>query len=93
MIVIYKTGDWVFNKKNQTRGFIVASTHHASVVTYIRNGHFVTSNSSTENLEKLDEQLQSDELMELMDMALELRDREWFRELTVQIGKAKECAE
>ncbi len=31
--------------------------------------------------------------MELMDMALELRDREWFRELAVQIGKAKECAE
>jgi uncharacterized protein YpiB (UPF0302 family) len=90
VIVIYNKGDWVFNKNDGTRGFVDTSAYHASVITFIRNGHLITSNVSNHSLMRLGDDLRSEELFELINLALIMGDRNWFYQLSEELKQQTE---
>lgn len=88
---MFENGAWIEYKVEKLTGFVVFSNALMSTVCFVKDGRTVrTQNVTNGNIHRLGEKLKSDELFELINVALLMRDREWFENLS---GRLRQLAE
>lgn len=93
---MFEKGSWVQSKVDKLNGFVDYSNTVTSTVCFVSYGSIVrTQNVSNGNIHKLGNALKPDELFELINMALLMRDRDWFVSLSNRLRHQteKEVAE
>ncbi|RVT67680.1 IDEAL domain-containing protein [Niallia taxi] len=96
--VIFKKGEWVIvGTFHKWIGFITAISHslreyEVNIVRRASNPDFIINKIGWidfEDAELMDNRLSEDNLHQLIDMALDTKDREWFLELQSMLSKSE----
>ncbi|MGM7635661.1 hypothetical protein [Bacillus sp. Hm123] len=82
-------GDWVKGPNGEV-GFVVFCLEFVSKITFLKDSQWITHRFQNYELQKLDDNLNGDELKDLAHLALSLNQKQWFMEVT---SRMKECVE
>lgn len=90
-IHLYKAGAWVEIKNRNAVGFVLEASYHGAVVFVIKNGKPVGEHRySYHQLVLLNDNLTTEELLDLARLTVDLNDKEWFMEVTARIKEGSE---
>ncbi|MBM7648725.1 hypothetical protein JOC78_001671 [Bacillus ectoiniformans] len=78
-----KPGVWVKIKSKNAVGFVLEASYHGAIVYVIENGKPDGKHKySYHRLVALEDELNTEDLLELARLAVDLNQKEWFMEIT-----------
>lgn len=86
----FKQGDWIENRNNGERGYVTTPGAFATDVFVTRKGKQWRCSVQNNELIKLGDKLDSEDLFELINMALLVGDKIWFLQLTSRLKRLAE---
>ncbi|MED0666982.1 hypothetical protein ACP2W0_10480 [Pseudobacillus badius] len=82
-INLYKAGVWVKIKNRNAIGFVLEASYHGAMVFVIRNGKPAGEHRySYHQLTLMNDELTTEELLDLARLTVDLNQKEWFMEVT-----------
>jgi hypothetical protein len=86
----FKAGEWIENRNNGERGYVTTPGSFSTDVFVTRNGKQWRCSVQNNELIKLGDKLGSEDLFELINMALCMEDKLWFLSLSSRLKRQAE---